>query len=124
MTILPFPPQDLPAPRAWSCHCGKRSVGVCCWNCRQPRPVGEVDGSVDIRYNGNASEAPRLGGNNQDEAPSGPCGSGCTVASRQLGPSLGRRSSTPVQGASNQSASSGLYRRSDDGPMAFKEVPL
>lgn len=56
-TILPFPHLDQPAPRAWLCHCGKRSVGVACWNCRQERAVGEVDGSDDSQKVGQCASA-------------------------------------------------------------------
>jgi hypothetical protein len=47
MTTLPISlphPDDPPPLPAWECHCGKRSVGVCCWNCGQGRPVERATG--------------------------------------------------------------------------------
>lgn len=120
-TILPFPPQDPPAPRAWSCHCGKCSVLAKCWNCGQPRPAGEVDGDGGRVYNDNAPEAPRLGGNNQDEAPSGPLEAvvkGKHVNSAHSWAGL----SAPSDEGFQPGFSPVSIGRSANGPMAFKGV--
>lgn len=122
MTILPFPHLDLPAPRAWLCHCGKRSVGVACWNCRQPRPVGEVDGAADVVYNDPASDAQGAGGDIEIAKSGDPCGSGASGKHVTRPISWAGLRTPLLQGLPTGASASGPQVGPRNGPMAFKGV--
>lgn len=114
-TILPFPSLDPPMPRAWLCHCGKSSVGVCCWNCRQPRPVEGESGAVDEGgaecYNDGTSGVQGAGGNSIAKSGKG-VWKRLETASLLLGPFLGPVCGHPLPGASNRSFGFGSAGRS------------
>lgn len=127
-TVLPFPPLDPPMLPAWVCPCGKSSVGVCCWNCRQPRPAGgrdgengAVDGGGAECYDSLAFGASRVDGG-KTRAQSSP-NRVEAVTQWQVDNSAhlwAGDSAPPCKGLPTRAQALGCNRRSDDGPMAFK----